>query len=199
MTTITNISNADRLEKLWQSLQAIQQLQDDRIIFGLDHVDIYVEDVGGDWLDLWGEEERVNLRQWLENIFEVGWQTVESLLGGEEDNLALVFRTAGIKRGKYIDLGIRLDGRDVALVVTIKPEESETIGILLQVHSITDDTYLPDNLQLRLLGNDGNILYEVTARNADNVIQIEFEGEQGEEFSVQVALGDFCVKEDFLI
>ena len=193
MTTITNLSNADRLEKLWQSLQVVQQLQDDRIIFGLDHVDMYVEDVGGDWLDIWGEEERVNLRQWLENIFEVGWQTVESIWGGEQNNFA------GVKRGKYIDLGIRLDGRDVALIVTIKPEEYETIGILLQVHSTTDNTYLPDNLQLRLLDNDGNILDEVTARSADNLIQINLERELGEEFSVQVTLGDICVTEDFVI
>lgn len=192
MTTITSISNADRLEKVWQSLQAVQQLQEDRIMFGLDHVDIYVEDVGNDWLELWGEDERVKLHQWLKNIFEAGWQTVESLLVGKEDNFA------GVKRGKYIDLGIRLDGRDVALIVAIKPEESEKLGIILQVHSTADRTYLPDNLQLRLLSNDGDILDEVTARSADNV-QIYFKRELGEEFSVQVVLGDICVTEDFVI
>lgn len=199
MSTISPTSTADRLEKLWQALQAAQQLQNDRLCFGIDHVDIYVEGIDGNWLENWAEDKRVHLRQWLQNIFDAGWQSIESLLVGEEDNLALVFRTAGIKRGKYIDLGIRLDSRDVALIVTIKPEEAKTIGILLQVRSITNDTYLPDNLQLRLLDNDGEILYEVTARSADNVIQIEFEGELGEEFTVQIALGDLCVTEDFLI
>ncbi|MGA9379281.1 MAG: DUF1822 family protein, partial [Phormidium sp.] len=57
----------------------------------------------------------------------------------------------------------------------------------------------PENLQLILLGNDGEILYEVTARIADNVIQMEFDGEVGEEFSVKVALGDISVTESFVI
>ncbi|MCL1468153.1 DUF1822 family protein [Argonema galeatum] len=199
MSTISNTSNADRLEKVWLALQAAQKLQDDRLTFGLDHVDMYVEDVEGDWLEQWGEDERVNLRQWLENIFVAGWQTVEEILGIEERDLAFVFRTAGIKRAKLIDLGMRLDGRDVALIVTIKPEEEQKIGVLLQVRSISEESYLPENLKLILLSNDGEVLYEVTARSADNVIQMEFDGEPGEEFSVQVALGEMCVREDFVI
>lgn len=50
-------SDKERLEKVWQSLQAAQKLQDDRLTFGIDHVNLYVEDVDGDWLERWGEEE----------------------------------------------------------------------------------------------------------------------------------------------
>lgn len=199
MSNSNNTASADRLEKVWQALQAAQKLQDDRVNFGLAHVDMYVQDVEGDWLEHWGQNERVNLGQWLENIFTFGWQTVEEILGVSEQDLAFAFRTAGIKRAKLIDLGIRLDSRDVALIVTIKPEQEQQIGVLLQVHSIGNEAYLPENLQLILLGNDGEILYEVTARIADNVIQMEFDGEVGEEFSVQVALGDISVTESFVI
>lgn len=50
-------SDKERLEKVWQSLQAAQKLQNDRLTFGIDHVNLYVEDVDGDWLERWGEEE----------------------------------------------------------------------------------------------------------------------------------------------
>lgn len=50
-------SDKERLEKVWESLQAAQKLQNDRLTFGIDHVNLYVEDVDGDWLERWGEEE----------------------------------------------------------------------------------------------------------------------------------------------
>jgi len=199
MSNSNNTASADRLEKVWQALQAAQKLQDDRVTFGLAHVDMYVQDVEGDWPEHWGEDERINLGQWLENIFTFGWQTIEEILEVGEEDLAFVFRTAGIKRAKLIDLGIRLDRRDVALIVTIKPEAEQKIGVLLQVHSISEESYLPENVKLLLFAKDGEILYEVTARIADNVIQMEFDGEVGEEFSVQVALGDISVTESFVI
>ena len=199
MNTLINTSSADRLEKVWQALQAAQKLQDDRLNFGLDHVDMYVQNVDSDWLEHWGKDEPINLGQWLENIFTRGWQRLEEILDIEEKKLPFCFRTAGIKRAKLIDLAIRLDGRDVVLIVTIKPEAEQKLGVLLQVHSISEESYLPEHLKLILLSNDGEVLYEVTARSADNVIQMEFDGEVGEEFSVQVALDDISVTEDFVI
>ena len=53
-------SDKERLEKVWQSLEAAQKLQSDRLSFGLDHVNLYVEDVDGDWLERWGEDEEEN-------------------------------------------------------------------------------------------------------------------------------------------
>jgi hypothetical protein len=60
----------------------------------------------------------VNLSQWLQGVFEVGWQAVEDLLDPEEPSLAFSFRGAdssqvaepetletGIRRAKSIDLG----------------------------------------------------------------------------------------------
>ncbi|HEY9853416.1 MAG TPA: DUF1822 family protein [Leptolyngbyaceae cyanobacterium] len=198
MSTISPTSTADRLEKLWQALQAAQQLQNDRLCFGIDHVDIYVEGVEGNWLENWAEDKRVHLRQWLQNIFETDWQRIEEILNVENQNTALLLKTAGIKRGKFIDLEIRLDGRDVALIAIIKQAE-EKIGILLQLHSTNHEIYLPENLQLSLLSKDGDILQEVSARSADKVIQVELDGKHGEEFSTQITLGDVTATEDFLI
>ncbi|MDY6804359.1 MAG: hypothetical protein SXA11_11200 [Cyanobacteriota bacterium] len=55
-------SDKERLEKVWESLQAAQKLQNDRLTFGIDHVNLYVEDVDGDWLERWGEEEERDLK-----------------------------------------------------------------------------------------------------------------------------------------
>ncbi|MGB3514606.1 MAG: hypothetical protein WBA93_36430 [Microcoleaceae cyanobacterium] len=55
--TSTTLSNQERLEKVWQALQAAQQLQEDRLSWGINHVNLYVENVDGDWLENWGEEE----------------------------------------------------------------------------------------------------------------------------------------------
>ncbi|MGK7922257.1 MAG: hypothetical protein AB4080_19855 [Trichodesmium sp.] len=57
ITTGKTLSNKEGLEKVWQAFQAAQQLQDDRLTWGINHVNLYVENVDGDWLEKWGEEE----------------------------------------------------------------------------------------------------------------------------------------------
>lgn len=47
----------ERLEKFIQHLEEVRQLQRDWMTYGLDCVDLYVEDVDGDWLEKWGEDE----------------------------------------------------------------------------------------------------------------------------------------------
>ncbi len=47
----------ERLEQFLQHLEAARQLQRDWMNYGLDSVDIYFEDIDGDWLEKWGEEE----------------------------------------------------------------------------------------------------------------------------------------------
>lgn len=57
VTTSTTLSNQERLEKVFQALQAAQQLQEDRLTWGINHINLYVENVDGDWLERWGEDE----------------------------------------------------------------------------------------------------------------------------------------------
>ncbi len=152
-----------------------------------------------------GEDENtpshtpINLGQWLQQVFEDAWLAVEEALGIEEASLAFGFRTDGVKRAKLIDLGMQLGGQAVALILTIRPEADRSINILVQVHPIDDETYLPQHLKLVLLSTDGEILYKVSPRSTDNVIQIEFRGQPGEQFQIEVALGDVSVTENFVI
>lgn len=52
-----NTSSQDKVKKVFQSLQAARMLQRDRLMFGVGRVNRYVEDVDGDWLEKWGEDE----------------------------------------------------------------------------------------------------------------------------------------------
>lgn len=63
--TSTTLSNKESLEKLWQAFQAVQKLQEDRLAWGINHVSLYVENVDGDWLEKWGEEEERELDEKL--------------------------------------------------------------------------------------------------------------------------------------
>ncbi|NEO80505.1 DUF1822 family protein [Moorena sp. SIO4G3] len=159
---------------------------------------------------------RVNLSQWLENVVETGWQTLESLenlLNPPEPIFA--FRSAGldstealpleenldvgIRRAKLIDLGLLLAGSPVALVVELVPESELKQNIRLKVYPTGSKTYLPPNLTLTVLDASGTVFLEAQARQIDNYIQLQFSGVPGEQFSVEVALGDARIIEDFTI
>jgi hypothetical protein len=49
-----------RLEKFLQATEVAQKLQDDILKYGLAAADLYCEDIDGDWLETWGDEEQEN-------------------------------------------------------------------------------------------------------------------------------------------
>ncbi|AFZ57962.1 hypothetical protein H6G54_24430 [Anabaena cylindrica FACHB-243] len=46
-----------RLENFLESVEAAQQLQDDIMKYGLNAAYLYCDDVDGDWLETWGDDE----------------------------------------------------------------------------------------------------------------------------------------------
>jgi hypothetical protein len=139
-------------------------------------------------------------------------ENIETLLNQEEAPLDFAFRSAesalldqesldsgGIRRAKLIDLGMQLAGYKVALIVELTPQSHNRRHILLQVHPAGNQIYLPPLLQLIVLDEFGLVFLETQARNADNYIQLQFDGLPGEQFSVKVALGDASITEDFVI
>ncbi|MEG4345353.1 ribonuclease III domain-containing protein [Microcoleus sp. A003_D6] len=52
----------NNLQKVWEELEAARKMQDEWMNYGVDFVDLYVEDTGGDWLEKWGKcEEELEL------------------------------------------------------------------------------------------------------------------------------------------
>lgn len=151
-------------------------------------------------------KSQIQLSQWLENIFEAGWHSIETILGSEQQNLAFSLRSnsnsieSSIKRAKLIDLGLQLGNRSLALLVAITPETEQKVGILVQLHPMEGETYLPPNLKLSMLSESGEILQEVESRSVDNYIQLKrFRGLPGEIFAIQLTFGEASVTENFAI
>jgi hypothetical protein len=154
----------------------------------------------------------VRLSQWFDNIFETGWQTVESLLNSTDLLPAFNFRgvelsdeieneppQTDVRRARLIDLKLRLGESQVVLVVELKAESSQHTAIGLQVYPTGSQLYLPPELKLIVLDTSETVFMEAQARSADNYIQLQFSGQPGESFSVTVALEDASITEAFVI
>lgn len=142
-------------------------------------------------------KEGVVLSQWLHNVFEAGWEAVESLFGPSQTELAFNFRTpTRVKRGKWLSL--ERWGEEVALCVGLMPESSSKMNISVEVYPKKGQSYLPQDLQLMVLDESGDAVMQALAKSAQT-IQLNFRGESGERFSVKVALGEVSVTKAFLV
>lgn len=138
----------------------------------------------------------VKLNQWMDNIFDAGWEAVETLLQRQEPQLAFSFRKQHIvERGKEIEW--EWTGDRMALLVGIDRESDAEMSISVEVHPMGGKTYLPDDLQLMVLETE-EILMQVVAKSSKN-LQCEFKGEPGESFQVKVGIGETSVAERFTI
>ena len=148
-----------------------------------------------------------NLGQWFQQLFEAGWQSLDTLLDAESNNLAFAFRKeradareVEVKGVKLIDLGVQLGHQLVALLVGLSRETEDRVSIRVKLHPAPGASYLPRKIQLALLTKSGKVLQQIEARNQDNFMQLKrFSCPVGKKFSIQVALDDFSLTEDFVI
>jgi hypothetical protein len=153
-----------------------------------------------------------NLGQWFTGIVGEGWQSLESIASQGDLSPAFAFRSVDtlsntqlnlpesvITRAKLVDLGILVGNQRIILVVDINPEENQQTSVRIQLHPTGSQPYLPANLGLSILDNSGSVFLEVSARSADNYVQLLFSGESGEEFTVQISLNDANITENFVI
>ena len=144
-------------------------------------------------------QNTTKLSQWLQNIFDETWQTIDSLINPEA-NLAYGLRNIDeeVKRAKLINLGMQLGEGNVALLVKIKGESNGKLAVSIQLHPDGEARHLPPNLKLILLSKAGKVLQEVQSRTQDNYIQLKsFKGERGKRFQIQVSLGSLSITEKF--
>lgn len=151
----------------------------------------------------------VQLSQWLQNAFGAGWEAIETLFSPPPEELAFAFRggtslsnpsktpaIVGVRRGKILHL--EKSGERVALLVGLASQATATIDISVEIYPTDSQIYLPRDLQLMVLDEEGEAVMQAQARSTKS-IQLEFSGEPGEHFSVKVALGDVSITELFLI
>ncbi len=153
-------------------------------------------------------QKTVKLNQWIHNVFNSGWETVERLFNSSQPQLAFNFRNQSsnkhqhnnsdydVRRGKIFDL--ERSGEQMALVIGIKPTTSPELDISVEVYPTNNQIYLPPDLELMVLDKAGEAVMQAKARSTES-IQLEFSGELGESFGVKVALGEFSITEEFII
>lgn len=146
----------------------------------------------------------VNLSQWLQNVFEEGWQAIETLFG-QEPNLAFSFRQAPasseqqVRRVKPINLNTQAGNQTVLLMLTLAAQIDGRVEIRVQLYPIDRNSYLPANVKLALLSASGEVVQSVQAREQDDSIQLKrFKCAPGKQFSIQVAIDDFSFTEAFV-
>ncbi len=149
---------------------------------------------------------RILLRRWFKGQVQAGWLTFEELLDAgvlrspsvrsQED--ANIENSVEVCRMKLIDLGMQMSRKTVALSITVtqKPDQHQ-IGVMLRVYPTGSDLYLPESLRLILIENQEQ-RYEVVARRTDLYVQLKFNAQISETFSVQVALGETGITENFM-
>jgi hypothetical protein len=155
----------------------------------------------------------INLEEWFNNIFTTGWETIESLLNPEQliptwgfrnmkfsgENFSQLNQTNSnsVQRAKLIDLGIQLRNYQVVLLVEITPEANGSVAVALQVHPSPNHAYLPQGIILKVIELSGEVFMQAQSRSQDNFIQLQFSGQTGEHFAVQIVLDDAELTEQF--
>ncbi|HAX75207.1 MAG TPA: hypothetical protein DCY88_05065 [Cyanobacteria bacterium UBA11372] len=157
------------------------------------------------------------LAQWLENVFEEGLLTLEQFLNTQKlaevrkqkppgwlENLQLgKINPETIENEVCRVIPVHLPPEELlGLIVTIKPEETDGLTVLLQV--LPQQAFLPANLQLRVLDEEGEVILdesdkplEQKAGAESNLIQLQFSVPPQEQFRVQLALDSQSITQDF--
>ena len=142
---------------------------------------------------------KINLTQWLQNNFaetiEAGWLTLEEIFGTKRP----AFCSQSVKRAKQIQLG------DIAinLLVELDPQPNQEINLFLGVYAATESANLPDNLQIEIVMEietvmkNGEVLTTYSTANDEAVAWDDFVFEPGEQFCLQISLGELSHREVF--
>jgi Protein of unknown function (DUF1822) len=99
------------------------------------------------------------------------------------------------------DLGLVMQGHKLGLMVAAIPLLDSTYAILNRVYPIGSEDYLPPDVQLNLLSENGDRLYRVESRATvlDSYIQIYFTGSVGDRFNVCITMNNASITESFAL
>jgi Protein of unknown function (DUF1822) len=155
----------------------------------------------------------IALSNWFKAQFEPAWVSIETLIASGQLRLTSPTRSPEndltdpeeqpnapnlVRRVRLLDLSLQASDRTVALAIAIQPRDDQRFGIMLRVYPIEPEPYVPEDLKLILLDESGQT-YEVVARPNDFYLQLQFNGNPGERFGVQVLLGEAQITEEFVL
>lgn len=141
----------------------------------------------------------VQLGQWLNNLVETSWQTLEMVFGATPD-LAFSFRgenaQAPVQRVKLIRFS---DELQVVLAIAVETEPDERRRIAIRVLPRPTETVLPAHLQLQMISPSGEVLQSVASSDQSRYIQLRpFKCLPATTFRLNLEVEDVSVTEDFV-
>ncbi|MDY6898238.1 MAG: DUF1822 family protein [Cyanobacteriota bacterium] len=143
---------------------------------------------------------KVNLCQWLEGIFNQDWESPELVLASNFRSAATItrqdkdYQTNSISRAKVVDVG-----RQIILLIELTPTNSAIFDIRLRVYPAENTLHLPQDLQLTIFDESGNACMNTQAETANDWVQLEFDCQHEEKFSVELKLGETSIIEEFIV
>jgi hypothetical protein len=143
-----------------------------------------------------------NLRQWIDNCFEEGWQELSSIFS--PDQLALAFRNPNssarlLDRGKSIELVTPQRAINIILVVELNSLSATDLNIKFAILSESDRSYLPADLQVRILDAQRTTVMQAIAGQKNPNMEFDFNVNFGEHFSVHIDLDQTFFRENFVV
>jgi hypothetical protein len=153
-----------------------------------------------------------HLSQWLQQIVDETWQKVEDyfkpLFSAQQP--AYQFRhdssitcspeqtSPVVEYRKLLSFNTLVIPLQVALVIGLLPISEAEVEIWIQLRPDSGHSHLPPNLRIAILDETGIEMMHAEARNTE-VIQLQFSGEPGEPFSINIVLDEINLTEAFII
>lgn len=144
-------------------------------------------------------QPKQNLSQWFHNLFDAGWDTVEKVESLLKQPL-FAFRGRTLENNVIGAKVLQLEPEQESLVLVVgaRPTGREEMDISVNLYPVDPQLYLPKDVQVTILDENEDAVMEAIAKNSHN-LQLDFSGERGESFSIQVQLGNANLREGFVI
>ncbi len=145
---------------------------------------------------------QINLRKWLDNCFETGWQDLQMIFSSNPSKLA--FRSTDnaaqriVERGKLLQLTTPQTTTEILLQITLKAASENDMNVKVQILSSSDQKYLPVDLQVRILDNHQIAVMQAVAAPTNQNMEFNFTAQLNERFSVEIHLGEILFSENFV-
>lgn len=144
------------------------------------------------------ELEKTNLAAWFQDNYnfveavEKGWETVAQIFTNKNPQLA--FRSNQVQRAKKIEFG----NQKIGLIIDMKKLDNQDISFFIGVYPVEEQRYLPENLRLIVFFNPSESEEILVNENREG-FQQEIFFSPGEEFSIQIVVGEDSITENFII
>lgn len=145
------------------------------------------------------------LTHWLQGQIGADWRSLDEVLG--ITSLNYQWRSAStaeaaiscVMRGKVIELPTSRGIERIVLIAELIPKAETDLAIELKVAPTTEQEFLPVGLEMTVLDAAGEPVMYAQARDQNRTIELGFQAELGDRFSLQIVLGKVSLSESFMV